>query len=223
MDIVYQACNLVQRLTLRLSADYEVTGKDNVPSTGPLLIVANHQSNSDPSVIGASVPRRTWFLAKHTLFRNYISSWFLTTYGAFPLDRSGGDIKAYRWLLNQLKNDKAVVVFPEGRRSNGTLQKASVGLVKFALKAQVPILPVGITGTERLGSVLRVLNPTGSIKVNIGDVFSIPYTGGPVNSERLEYFTNMVMYQIASLLPEQKRGIYATKNDSWRGKTCAGS
>ena len=223
MDIVYQACNLLQRLTLRLSADYEVTGKDNVPSTGPLLIVANHQSNSDPSVIGVSVPRRTWFLAKHTLFRNYISSWFLTTYGAFPLDRSGGDIKAYRWLLNQLKNDKAVVVFPEGRRSNGTLQKASVGLVKFALKAQVPILPVGITGTEKLGTILRVINPTGSIKVNIGNVFSMPYTGGPVNSERLEYFTNMIMYQIASLLPEQKRGIYATKNDSWRGKTCAGS
>ena len=211
MDIVYQTCNLLQRLTLRISADYEVTGKDNVPSTGPLLIIANHQSNFDPSLIGTSVPRRTWFLAKHTMFRNHISSWFLNAYGAFPLDRSGGDIKAYRWLLEQLKNDKAIVVFPEGTRSNGTLQKASEGLVKFALKAQVPILPVGITGTERLGSVLRVLYPTGSIKVNIGNVFSIPSTDGPINQERLEYFTNMIMYQIANLLPEQKRGIYATK------------
>ena len=216
MDVIYQTCNFLQRLTLRLLADYEVTGLDNVPGTGPLLIVANHQSNIDPSLIGATVPRRTWFLAKHTMFHNYISSRFLRAYGAFPLNRLGGDIRAYRWLLGQLKNNKAVVVFPEGTRSNGILQKASVGLVKFALKAQVPILPVGITGTEKLGTILRVINPTGSIKVNIGNVFSIPYTGGPVNSESLEYFTNMIMYRIADLLPEQKRGVYAIKNDTVR-------
>ena len=65
--------------------------------------------------------------------------------------------------------------------------------------------------SDNLYAKLETYNPTGSIKVNIGNVFSIPSTDGSINPERLEYFTNMIMYQIANLLPEQKRGIYATK------------
>ncbi|HBJ29759.1 MAG TPA: 1-acyl-sn-glycerol-3-phosphate acyltransferase, partial [Dehalococcoidia bacterium] len=118
MDWLYPTCNVVQRFTLRAFADWEVTGRENVPSMGPLVVVANHLSNLDPPLLGASLPRRIRFLAKDTLFvGGPLVRWFLGSYGAFPVNRDGADVRAYRWALNLLNNDGALVVFPEGTRS----------------------------------------------------------------------------------------------------------
>ena len=208
MGFVYPAGNVVQRMTLRLFADYKVIGEENVPWMGPLIIVANHQSNLDPPLLGASVPRRIWFLAKDSMFRGPLAQWFLRSYGAFPLDREGVDVRAYRWVLNQLERGEAVAVFPEGTRRKGAMQKAHNGVVRLALKAQAPLLPVGITGTERLGTWLRVLNPTGKIRVNIGPVFSLPSIEGRLSTEVLESLTDMIMHRIAALLPDSYQGVY---------------
>ena len=221
MKFIYPVGNFLQRITLRLFADYKVTGRENVPPTGPLIIVANHQSNFDPPLLGASVPRRTWFLAKDTIFRGPLAHWFMRSYGAFPVNRAGGDVRAYRWVLNQLGKGEAVVIFPEGTRNNGALQKAVPGIVRFALKAQAPLLPVGITGTERLGTWLRVFNPTGRLRVNIGPVFSIPSVQGRPSTEDLESLTDMIMYRIADLLPEEYRGVYGAKPDTVHARATA--
>ena len=154
MGLVRPVGNFLQRITLRLFADYKVVGCENVPPSGPLIIVANHQSNFDPPLLGAIIPRRIWFLAKDAIFKGPIAYWFLRSYGAFPLNRDQADIRAFRWVLEQLEQGDAVVIFPEGTRSKGALQKAHPGVVRLALKAQAPLLPVGITGTERLGSVV---------------------------------------------------------------------
>ena len=134
MGLIYPVGSFLQRITLRLFADWQVVGRDNVPSAGPLIVVANHQSNFDPPLLGASLPRRVWFLAKHTIFRGPLAHWFLRAYGAFPVNREGVDLRAYRWMLNQLANGQAVVVFPEGTRSKGSLRKADPGVAGLALR-----------------------------------------------------------------------------------------
>lgn len=211
MDWLYHTCNTIQRFTLRTFSDWEVIGRENVPSMGPLIIVANHLSNLDPSLLGASLPRRIRFLAKDTLFvGGPLVRWFLGSYGAFPVNRDGVDVRAYRWALNQLDNDGALVVFPEGTRSRTSqLQKAKPGAVGLVLKTRAPVLPVAITGTERMGTWLRAVNPTGQIRVRIGEVFSLPDIEGRPNKEVVESLNTMIMHRVAELLPEGYRGAYS--------------
>ena len=209
MGIANPAARFLQRLTLRAFADWKVGGRENVPRSGPLIVVSNHQSNFDPSLLSTSFPRRVSFLAKSSLFKRALASWFLRSYGAFPLEREGADISAYRWALGILTNGQALVVFPEGTRSLGRgMRRGHRGVASLALKSGAPLLPVGITGTERLGTLLRVFNPTGKIRVNIGPVFSLPEVGGRPSKEDLDSFVDMIMYRIAALLPPEYRGVY---------------
>jgi 1-acyl-sn-glycerol-3-phosphate acyltransferase len=211
MDWLYPTCNVVQRFTLRTFADWKVTGRENVPSMGPLVVVANHLSNLDPPLLGACLPRRIRFLAKDSLFvGGPLVRWFLGSYGAFPVNREGADVRAYRWALNLLNNDGAIVIFPEGTRSrNAQLQKAKPGVVGLVRSTKASILPVAITGTERMGTWLRVVNPTGRIRVRIGEVFSLPDIEGRLNKEVQESLNTMIMHRVAELLPEEYRGEYS--------------
>ena len=210
MELIYTASNVVQRACLRLFADWKVTGTENVPPMGPLVIVCNHLSNLDPPLLGASLPRRIRFLAKRGLFTaNPAAGWFLRSYGAFPLNRDGVDVPAYRWALNELATDGALVLFPEGTRSEGAMAQAKTGVVNLALRFKAPILPVGITGTQHIGHWINVLHPTGTIRVNVGQVFSLPDIEGKPNKEILESLTTSIMLRIAELLPESYRGVYS--------------
>ena len=89
-------------------------------------------------------------MAKRELFENSIAGPLLYWYGAYPLNRSGVDISAYKFAMNLLKTDGTLALFPEGTRSPTGLKKAETGIVKLALASGAPILPVGITGTEKL-------------------------------------------------------------------------
>lgn len=209
MELVYSACNVTQRALLRLFADCKVTGRENVPPMGPLMIVSNHLSNIDPSLLASSLPRRIRFLAKRGLFATRLSQWFFTSYGAFPLNREGVDVGAYRWALTELANDGALVLFPEGTRSNGAMAQAKQGVVNIALQSKVPILPIAITGTQHIGHWINVLHPTGTIRVNVGQVFTLPDIEGKPSKELLESLTTSIMLKIAELLPESYRGIYS--------------
>jgi 1-acyl-sn-glycerol-3-phosphate acyltransferase len=211
---IYPASNFLQRRTLALFADFKVTGVENVPPMGPLIVVANHQSYVDPPLLGASIPRRLWFLAKKEIFQGPIADWFLKSYGAFPLDREDRDIRAYRWVLNKLQRDGVVAIFPEGTRSPRAMKHATSGVVQLALKTQAPLLPVGITGTEHLGHWLRTLHPTGRIRVNIGTVFSLPSVEGKPNKEVIESLVDTVMHRVAALLPASYRGVYEIGHDA---------
>ena len=209
MELVNPAANVVQRVLLRAFAEWRVTGRENVPPHGPLIVVANHQSYCDAPLLSTSIPRRTRFLAKAGLFRWPLVSWLFRSYGAYPLSRSTADVGAYRWALRQLERDRAVVLFPEGTRTQGGMRKAQAGVARLALRSQAPILPVGITGTERLGSILRILKPTGTIEVVIGTPFSLPNVEGRPSREVLDSLTEMIMHRIAAVLPAEYHGVYA--------------
>ena len=211
MEAVYYVSNFLQRCTLRTFSDYGVNGAENVPPMGPLVVIANHLSNLDPSFLGASVPRRLNYLAKDNLFRAVgpVGRWYLRSYGAFPIDRVGVDARAFRWALRQLQRDAALVVFPEGTRSRtASLNEARAGAVSLILKSGAPVLPVGITGTERMQPFLRVVNPTGKIRINIGQPFSLPAIEGRPSRELLRSMTTDMMHRVCDLLPESYHGVY---------------
>ena len=210
MGIAYPVSNFLLRGALRTLADWDVVGRENVPPRGPLIVVANHQSNSDPPLLGATFKRRLYFLAKDGLFRGPIATWFFRSYGAFPMRRSGLDVEAMRWAMNLLSKDKALVIFPEGTRSLHKMKKGLPGVALLAVKSQAPLLPVGITGTERLGSLLRVAWPTGHLKVNIGQPFSLPVIEGKLERAQLNALTDMIMRRVAMQLPESYRGVYGS-------------
>lgn len=209
-------CNSLQRGLFRLFADWEVTGQENVPPFGSLIVVANHMSNMDPAVLSPSIPRRTWFLAKKEIFRGPAVI-FLRYWGAYPLNRRGTDLGAFRWALGKLDSGQCVVLFPEGTRSpEGGMRQAQSGVTKLALSSGASILPVGITGSERFGTWLRIFNPTGKLTIQIGTPFSLPEIEGKPTQALIDSMTTMIMERIAIQLPETYRGVYPISPRSGR-------
>ena len=222
MGLAYTASNVLFRALLRLFGDWKVEGREHVPTTGPLLVVSNHLSNMDPPLLAVSIPRRVNFLAKRNLFSNPMASCFLNAYGAFPLNRRGNDLAAIQWSLKRLGRGAALAIFPEGTRSPGAMHKAIPGIAMIALRSGATILPVGITGTQSVGPIWRILIPRGTFRVRIGQPFSVPPIEGKAGREQLEAITTMVMERVAALLPESYRGVYAPKENETFSEVAGG-
>lgn len=136
-----------------------VVGASGVPREGGLLIVSNHTSYLDPPLIAVSLPRRCWFMARSTLFRNKGFGALIAGLGAFPVERAsdraprgadaagGGDVKAIRTVLEQLDRGHPVLLFPEGSRANSPeLQPFQRGVAVLLKRSKCAVLPVGVSG-----------------------------------------------------------------------------
>ena len=204
----FSLCNAIFKTSLRTFADFEVEGKENVPPTGPVLVVSNHLSIIDPALVGSVLDRAPNFLAKRELFKIGVFSFLLKTYGAFPLDRSGTHIRAVSWALTVLKNGGVLVLFPEGTRSMDLkLQHGEIGAATIAARVGSPILPIGIVGSEKFQNAVRVLVPMGKLRVRIGKPFFIKTEEGRrVPKDTLYKATDEIMARIGDLLPPERRG-----------------
>lgn len=200
------------RLLVAILTRFKIQGKSNVPKSGPLLVVANHLSVSDPPILGASLGRRLFFMAKEELFRNKLSSYFVRQFGGFPVRRGRSDREAFRQADRVLEQGKALVMFPEGRRSKvGGLQTAQLGSAFIAYHSRVLILPVAITGTEKIHGLGWIWHRP-EIHLVIGQPFELPDTHKALTRGKLEEYTNLTMKHIAELLPEKYRGQYPVQD-----------
>lgn len=149
--LVYPPVTFVLRAMLRgLAPRWRVTGRENIPRTGPVILAPNHISNCDPPFVGLSVNRPVWFMAKRELFENPILGAFIRFAQGFPVER-GQPRTVLRRAQELLSSGEAVVVYPEGRLSqSGDLQPLLPGVAFLALRARVPIVPVGIVGTKQV-------------------------------------------------------------------------
>jgi 1-acyl-sn-glycerol-3-phosphate acyltransferase len=191
----------------KLFTRWRVEGKENVPPKGGVLVVANHLNFNDPPLLGVSLGRRVTFMAKEELFRFRPLGYFLSSLGSFPVHRGKLDRKAIRQSEEVLAEGGALVMFPEATRSRkAQLQPAFPGSALIASRQAVPILPVGIFGTERLKGLWFWRRPR--ITVNIGPTFSLPKAGSKLTREELVEHTELIMRRIAGLLPPRYRGIY---------------
>lgn len=211
MPWFYYVSRLIVRILLLLLTRRQVRGKQNIPSQGPLLIVANHLSLADPPLLNISLGRKAMFMAKGKLFRFRVLGYFMRGLGAFPVHPGRPDRGAFRQAEQVLAQGLALVIFPEGIRSRrAKLQRSFSGPALIALRSGAPILPVGITGTEKLERAPWLLRRPRVI-VNIGHPFHLPPINGKLTRTALDELTNCIMQRVAELLPVEYRGTYARK------------
>lgn len=133
-----------------LTGGLRVHGRENVPRSGPLIIAPNHASYLDPPLVGCAMPRVVSFMAKEELFNHAGFAWLIRSLGAFPIRRGAGDLESIRVALEILKDERALLVFPEGTRNHGDqLHPFNRGVEMLARKSGALVLPVGLTGTDR--------------------------------------------------------------------------
>ncbi len=128
-----------------------VEGGENVPASGAFILSPVHRSNIDTPLV-AVVTRRPWlrFMGKDSMFKYRFADWFFTAMGGFPVHRGMPDRVALRTCERLLRSGQPVVVFPEGTRQSGpVVGHLFEGPAYLATKCQVPIVPVGIGGSER--------------------------------------------------------------------------
>ena len=168
MEPIYGFFHYLSAVFYEICFRGHVSGVENLPLGGSCLIAANHTSHLDPFIIGSQMPRQVTFFARKTLWKPGFAAWWLDAVGVIPVDRDGGsDVTAIKRVLNALKLEKIIIMFPEGTRSpDGQLQKPKPGVGLFACRAQVPVVPVrifgsfeafGKSGTVRFGAPVSVV------------------------------------------------------------------
>lgn len=183
-----------------------VEGLEYLPRTGGLLIVSNHLSIADPPLLATISPRPVTFMGKSELFRNPLLAAMFRSWGVFPVRRGEVDVGAVRMALNLLKGGAAVVVFPEGTRHPAGLGEALPGIGFFGARSGCPVVPVGIAGTEPITNLLDIRHGY-SVEVRFGEAFTVP-------KGRAEAGADLIMQNIAALLPPERRGRYDGPGDS---------
>ncbi len=131
---------------------YEVHGADHIPASGPFILAPVHRSNLDTPMSAVVTRRIMRYMGKDSLWNTgKAAAWFLTAIGGFPVDRSSADRSAIRAAEAVLARGEPLVMFPEGTRQTGPLvQEVRDGTAFLAGRSQVPIVPVGIGGSERI-------------------------------------------------------------------------
>jgi len=129
----------------------KVEGRENVPKSGPFILASNHQSWSDPPMIGSSCPREIFYAAKKELFNIFILGSLVRYYNSIPVRRSGFDRVALVKLGEALESGNGIIIFPEGTRfKDGKLHSPKLGVGMLALKYDVPIVPVYSRGSANI-------------------------------------------------------------------------
>jgi 1-acyl-sn-glycerol-3-phosphate acyltransferase len=192
-----------------LGSKFHLHGSANVPRSGPLLIVSNHVGAIDPAIIGAWTPRPAWFMAKAELFKGGWA-WLMRAYHAFPVIRHSPDRTALRRAFDLLKQGSAVVLFPEGHRSeDARLLRAEPGAGFIARRSGAPLVPIAITGSQNVIGRHKVIPRRAEVLMTFGEPFQLPERnrdGSPMDHQQS---ADYLMTKIAQLLPLENQGEYA--------------
>lgn len=203
----YYVTRILVRILLLLLTRWQVNGRDNIPGQGALLVIVNHINLADPPILSVSIYRKAIFMAKEELFRSRLSRYFFSGF-AFPVHRGRPDREAIRQAEGVLSKGLILIMFPEATRSpDAQMQTAFNGAALIALRCSVPVLPVAISGTERIKGVGWLLRRP-RITINIGDTFYLPAGNNKSTKEKLPELTSFMMSHIAALLPAEYRGKY---------------
>jgi len=188
-----------------------------IPTSGPVILAANHISNADPVILGAwltpRLGRRIHWLGKKEMFDWPIVGWMARNGGVVPVDRASADIEAFRLAQRVLEAGHVLVVFPEGTRSpTAELQTPKDGLAMLAMRTDATIVPIGISNTDKVWPKGRFLpTPGRHATMRIGEPFRVGelLPPGIDRKSAKALATALIMRRIAALLDPRHRGPYA--------------
>jgi 1-acyl-sn-glycerol-3-phosphate acyltransferase len=173
-------------------------------------MASNHLHFFDPPLVLAAMPyREVTVLAAEKWAETWPISWFLKSIGAIFVHRGEVDREALNKCLAVFEEDGILGLAPEGTRSrSGTMQRAKPGIAYLATKADVPILPLGISGQNQIYAEWKRLRRP-RIVVRYGQLLKLQPVHGRHKVEQLQARTDEVMQRIAALVNEDLRGVYA--------------
>ncbi|WP_372729423.1 lysophospholipid acyltransferase family protein [Nocardioides sp.] len=194
-----------------------VIGLENIPPTGGVILASNHLSFADSVVIPCVVPRRVAFLAKSDYFtgtgiKGALTRGWFEALGMLPVDRDDhkAALASLDTALEVLGRGEAFGIYPEGTRSrDGRLYRGRTGVAHLALTAGVPVVPVGLVGTEKLQPVGSNRPRIVPVTVSFGEPidFTGRYDGVPAGRARREA-TDEIMTAIQRLSGQSEAGVY---------------
>lgn len=177
---------------------------------GPLIVISNHTGQIEVPLIFAHLqPRKMTGWAKIESWDNKFLNWVFGVWGMIPVRRGEADMRALKAAIRALEQGRIFGVAPEGTRNHtGVLIRAQPGAVTLALHTGVPVLPVAHWGGEKLMKNLKRFKRT-DFHIRVGKPFKVDTQGVKVTSEIRQQIVDEMMYEIAKLLPEEYRGVYA--------------
>ena len=177
---LYQFARLIFILFSRLFWRVTVTGRGNVPTQGAFVVAPVHRSNIDTILMAFVSKRHLRYMAKDSLWKHHWSARLLAALGGFPVNRETADREALRTCQAALARGEAVVIFPEGTRRSGPLvTDLFQGAAYMAVRAGVPIVPVGIGGSSgAMPKGSAMLRPV-KVRIVIGEPIQPPSFDGP--------------------------------------------
>jgi 1-acyl-sn-glycerol-3-phosphate acyltransferase len=203
---------------VRLALRPKIEGLEHVPATGGAILAGNHLSVADEYLLGAVVPRHIAFWAKADYFtgtgvKGRATAALMKGLGAIQVNREGGRaaLHALDAAIPALRAGDLVGVYPEGTRSpDGRLYRGRTGAARLALLAEVPVVPVGVTGTDKLQPI-GTLVPRLGAKVAIRFGKPMDFTGRQMDSTSLRAITDEIMKEIQALTSQEYVGRYAPR------------
>ena len=188
------------RALFKLVMTMNVTGLENFPRQGPVVLAANHVTNFDVFPMQFALPRPIFFMGKAELFKNPLLDVFLRNLSGFPVNRGEKDLWAMRHAAKVLQHGQTLGMFPEGTRSKGKgLTVAKTGAARLALDAKCPIVPMAVVGSDQFFN--RFPHRTQVQIIVLPPLMPRPGENSLVLTDRL-------MFTLAQALPEEMRGAY---------------
>jgi 1-acyl-sn-glycerol-3-phosphate acyltransferase len=213
--VVYLIARLILKPLFLLVFRPHVRGKENVPVSGPFIIASNHLSFIDSMAIPLMSPRRVGYLAKAEYFttpgfKGWLTKTLFTALGALPVERQTHRAaqEALDTAMTVLKAGGGFGVYPEGTRSkDGRLARGKTGVAWLALTADCPVVPVGITGTDRIQPIgARYWRPH-RFSVTFGTPLTFPeHRGQAGKGKARREVTDQIMEAVAELTGQEKAG-----------------
>ena len=208
MRLWYRIMRGVAGGALRVILEREVIGLDRLPGSGGVIVAANHGSFWDPPVLGVCLPRELAYMTKAAFLRLPLFGPLIRSLGAFPVRRGTADLSGLRHAEKTLASGGALLVFPEGgRMKDGALHPPLPGLGLIEAHARVPIVPVYVSGTNR---IRRCMVRREKVRVTIGtplpaELWFPPGQPSTLTGRALyQAISDRVMLEIALLRKQQE-------------------
>lgn len=217
MPLLYTIGKFTVGNGMRLGWRPKVEGLEHVPAAGGAILAGNHLSVADELFLGAVVPRHIAFWAKAEYFtgagfRGWLSRTVIGGLGAIRVERAGGRaaLAAFDAAIPVLRSGDLVAVYPEGTRSpDGRLYRGRTGVARLATAAQVPVIPVGMIGTQQVQPIGARVPRLGAGRVVVRFGKPLDFTGRPTDRSSLRQMTDEVMSEIQRLTGQEYVPRYA--------------